>query len=391
MLVRLSFLVLSIFFFMQMPSGYAESDWRMFEGRPIGLVKVPDLIDCHFLDKCRPVRFPVRDKPDSERQPHFIEFFRQLRFMEYGLVNDSGSLVYKQEGDWFMLRLNTETGERYWVHKKQTSAYYPLENILTKYPLMLITSLWDGALRDSPDMSSSIRRWLWEPYILGYVTLDNPRSVKGPEKSVTTHFRDKDGRLQPTEAKEWRTSIENVIKYSVKSSPNESATELFEFTNTSPISEVHTSQGAGGYSCQGQQGECDRVAERAGQVLIFEQRGDWLKIKGAEQPPQNGAFGWIKKSKHISALKPMSDPKLRNEVMARIYGKSLHLTIGGDDRIGARALKIERRGAQLWAYVEIDGQQCKAKTDWKKVGGWVPVYSPGGDLQMFFNIFCENQ
>jgi hypothetical protein len=167
--------------------------------------------------------------------------------------------------------------------------------------------------------------------------------------------------------------------------PSDQSRLLFEFDDLT-LMFVHTVAGAGGgsFSCSGWK-ECFAAESGRRQVIVFDRRGDWVKIKGADHPPQNGAVGWIKLPAELSEIDTVDDPAVRRELLKRIYGEAARNCFFSDDRIVVRALEVRREGPQLWAKLKFDEQHCLAKTDLLKNGTWAPVYTSNGDLQIFFN------
>jgi hypothetical protein len=176
------------------------------------------------------------------------------------------------------------------------------------------------------------------------------------------------------------------VRFSVRKTPDENAEELFAFRNNGELMFVHTVFGAGGanFSCQSKP-ECDEVEKSRRQLVVFERKGDWIKIKGADHPPQNGAFGWIKTAQALSAINPIVDPSIRKTLIRRNFIVDAGFISEGD-RILANALGTKRQGKELWAYLEFGGKHWGQRTKWNKVAGWVPVYSLSGDLQIFFYV-----
>jgi hypothetical protein len=143
-------------------TGFASTDPSFFiDGLPLGLVEIAKLPDCTIVEVCEPAQLPLRTKPDLATKPsQVVNYRRELRFQSYS-ESQAGALVYKWQGgrqvdDWFMVRLNTQQGARFWIHKKEIHAYLPLERLLTKYHLMILDS-WDGALRESPTAKSPVK------------------------------------------------------------------------------------------------------------------------------------------------------------------------------------------------------------------------------------------
>jgi hypothetical protein len=176
---------------------------------PLGLLDIPVIASCFpGADFCKPSDgIALRTRPNIKIKPdRFAKSLGDLRYALYrSEKGEGGSGVYvdvRRGEEWFMVRLDSDIGERFWIHKSDIEGCFPLEALLVQNSLFVLDG-WDGALRAKPDYKSPVANRLWDQLFLGYAMVAESTFAYGPEKKVKMLVRDKNGRFRKRTQRKW--------------------------------------------------------------------------------------------------------------------------------------------------------------------------------------------
>ena len=231
--------------------------------------------------------------------------------------------------------------------------------------LIRLDNDWNGDLRAAPDLAQKPVANFWDQAMLCY------RTVKSVDlelvKQEASHMKLEEGKAVPVVDRYYRSRP--PTNFHVKEQPLDDARELFAFTDTTMVF-VHTIAGSGTVSCSFQW-QCRNIEENSRKLLVFEAKDDWIKIKGKDSPPQNGAFGWMRVSAALAPLEKIEDPLTRRAVLDRVY-PGRFLTPAGN--IPACLSKTLKKSGLIWAYLRFGvNEHCPSASLGSDLTGWTVI------------------